>query len=129
MELFSWVVIGLLVGFMAKTTFPAQRDENVLALLAAAIIASVGTGLLMQTVFRTGFLSLSVASHVAAFIGAVLVTAALRIATTPHALAPSKPRVVLTHGEDEPRAALAKKIQQRFGLRSVSPNMGDSIEL
>lgn len=45
------------------------------------------------------------------------------------AIAPSKPRVVLTHGEDEPRAALAKKIQQRFGLRSISPKMGEAIEL
>ena len=45
------------------------------------------------------------------------------------AIAPSKPRVVLTHGEDEPRGALAKKIQQRFGLRSVLPKMGEVIEL
>lgn len=45
------------------------------------------------------------------------------------AIAPAKPRVVLTHGEDEPRAALAKKIQQRFGLRPTLPQMGDVIEL
>ena len=45
------------------------------------------------------------------------------------AIAPSKPRVVLTHGEDDARAALAKKIQQQFGLKSISPKMGDTIEL
>ena len=45
------------------------------------------------------------------------------------AIAPSKPKVVLTHGEDEPRGALAKKIQQRFGLRSTMPKMGEVIEL
>jgi len=45
------------------------------------------------------------------------------------AIARSKPKVVLTHGEDEPRGALAKKIQQRFGLPSVMPKMGEAIEL
>jgi len=45
------------------------------------------------------------------------------------ALAPVKPRVVLFHGENQQRAALAKLIQQRYGLRSVMPNMGDVIEL
>jgi metallo-beta-lactamase family protein len=46
-----------------------------------------------------------------------------------NAIAPSKPRVVLTHGEDEPRAALAKKIQQRFRLPCKLPTMMDSVEL
>jgi metallo-beta-lactamase family protein len=45
------------------------------------------------------------------------------------AIAPSRPRVVLTHGEDEPREALAKKIQQQFKLPSKLPKMGDVIEL
>lgn len=44
-------------------------------------------------------------------------------------LAPGKPRVVLTHGEDDQRAALAKMIQQRFRLPSISPAMGEGIEL
>jgi len=45
------------------------------------------------------------------------------------AIAPSKPRVVLTHGEDEPRAALARKIQQQFQLPSQLPNIADVIDL
>jgi metallo-beta-lactamase family protein len=45
------------------------------------------------------------------------------------ALAPSKPRVVVIHGEDEPRAVLAKLIQQRFHLPSQLPKIGDVIEL
>jgi metallo-beta-lactamase family protein len=44
-------------------------------------------------------------------------------------IAPSKPKVVLTHGEDEPRGALAKLIQSRFGLRSTSPKLQDVITL
>lgn len=45
------------------------------------------------------------------------------------AIAPSKPRVVLTHGEDESRAALARKIQQQFQLPSELSKMGDVIDL
>lgn len=45
------------------------------------------------------------------------------------AIAPCKPRVVLTHGEDEPRAALARKIQQQFKLDCELPDMGGVIDL
>jgi metallo-beta-lactamase family protein len=44
-------------------------------------------------------------------------------------IAPSKPRVVLTHGEDDQRGALAKLIQQRYRLPSKLPKMGETIEL
>ena len=45
------------------------------------------------------------------------------------AIAPSKPRVVLTHGEDEPRQILAQKIQERFQLKSALPAMGETIQV
>ena len=44
-------------------------------------------------------------------------------------IAPSKPRVVVTHGEDDQRAALAKVIQRRHRLPSKLPKMGEVIEL
>jgi metallo-beta-lactamase family protein len=43
------------------------------------------------------------------------------------AIALSKPRVILTHGEDGPREELAKKIQQRFKLKSTLPQMNEVI--
>src|SRR6187551_2357776 len=43
-------------------------------------------------------------------------------------IAPSKPRVILTHGEDDQRAELARIIQKRFGLTSKSPAMGETFE-
>ena len=43
-------------------------------------------------------------------------------------IAPSKPRVILTHGEDDQRAALAKMIQQRHRLTSKLPKLGEVIE-
>jgi metallo-beta-lactamase family protein len=45
------------------------------------------------------------------------------------AIAPSKPRVILTHGEDQPRQMLAQKIQERFQLKPALPAMGETIEV
>ena len=44
-------------------------------------------------------------------------------------IASSRPRVILTHGEDEQRKALRDCIQRRFGLRSEMPAYRDMIEL
>jgi metallo-beta-lactamase family protein len=45
------------------------------------------------------------------------------------AMAASKPRVVLVHGEESQRETLAKKIQQRFKLDSVRPKMKEVVQI
>ena len=45
------------------------------------------------------------------------------------AIAPSQPRVVLTHGENEPRGILAQKILERFKLKAQLPALNEVIEL
>jgi len=45
------------------------------------------------------------------------------------AIAKSRPRVVLTHGEDKQRQELARQIQKRFGIRSMLPKMGEVVEI
>ncbi len=44
-------------------------------------------------------------------------------------LAPSKPKVVITHGEDIPRKALAACIKKQFRITCMLPKIGDSITL
>ena len=44
-------------------------------------------------------------------------------------LAPSKPRVILTHGDNGPRNALAKLIAERHGLTPYLPALGETITL
>jgi len=44
-------------------------------------------------------------------------------------LAPAKPKVYLTHGEDRGRGTLAKLIQQKFKLPSGLPKQGEVIEV
>ena len=44
-------------------------------------------------------------------------------------LAPSRPRTIITHGEDRARVAFSELIQSRFGLKSERPALGDVIEI
>jgi metallo-beta-lactamase family protein len=44
-------------------------------------------------------------------------------------LAASRPRILLTHGEDGPRAALAKRIAESHGLTPLLPALGDTAEV
>jgi metallo-beta-lactamase family protein len=45
------------------------------------------------------------------------------------AVAPARPRVALTHGEDGPRTALAKLIAERHGLTAALPKLDETIEV
>jgi metallo-beta-lactamase family protein len=44
-------------------------------------------------------------------------------------LAPCRPRVILTHGEDRARQAFAKLLREKYQLRAERPALGDSIEV
>jgi metallo-beta-lactamase family protein len=44
-------------------------------------------------------------------------------------LAPSKPQVVLTHGEPRGREPLAELIHKRHGLKPILPAQGDIVRL
>jgi metallo-beta-lactamase family protein len=43
-------------------------------------------------------------------------------------LAPSRPRLVLTHGEDKARNALAGLINQKHGIKAQMPRLGETME-
>jgi metallo-beta-lactamase family protein len=44
-------------------------------------------------------------------------------------LAPSKPRVILTHGEDRARKPFGRLIQERYRLKAEYPDLGDVITI
>lgn len=46
-----------------------------------------------------------------------------------NALAPARPKVVLTHGEEKSRVPLATIIRYQYGLVPIMPQYGDTIEL
>lgn len=44
-------------------------------------------------------------------------------------IAPSKPRLIITHGEDSARETLGKLIYQKHKIRADRPNLGDTLEI
>jgi len=44
-------------------------------------------------------------------------------------MAPSRPRTIITHGEDRARTAFSGLLEQRFGVKSERPNLDDVIEI
>jgi metallo-beta-lactamase family protein len=44
-------------------------------------------------------------------------------------VASSRPRLVLTHGDDGPRRALAGVIESRHGLRALCPQLGEVLDV
>jgi len=44
-------------------------------------------------------------------------------------VAPSKPRTIITHGENRAREAVCNLIKSRFGLEAERPSLGDVIEI
>jgi metallo-beta-lactamase family protein len=45
------------------------------------------------------------------------------------AVAPSRPRLIITHGENRARKTLSDLIRSRHGLKSEIPNLGDVLEI
>jgi metallo-beta-lactamase family protein len=44
-------------------------------------------------------------------------------------LAPTKPKVILTHGEDDPRETLAACIKKQHKISCMLPEIGENIEI
>jgi len=45
------------------------------------------------------------------------------------AMAPSRPRTIITHGDDRARRAFSEQIKQRFGAQTECPALDDVIEI
>lgn len=84
MDIFYWVMIGVLVAFVAKVQLPTDDGENMAVLLAIGILGAVVSGMVVHTFIRTGFMSTGWVSHVAAFLGAIVLVLGLRVVTKQH---------------------------------------------
>jgi metallo-beta-lactamase family protein len=45
------------------------------------------------------------------------------------AVAPSKPRTIITHGENRARSVFSELINSQHGIKTQCPNLGDVIEV
>ena len=81
MDFFYWTMIGVLAGLLAKMQFPTERDQNVILLMIVGVLGAVVTGFAVHSLARSGFLSMSWISHIAAFVGASVLLLLQRTAT------------------------------------------------
>jgi metallo-beta-lactamase family protein len=44
-------------------------------------------------------------------------------------MAPSRPQLILAHGEDRARRALAQRIEAEHGIRARCPDLGETVEV
>jgi metallo-beta-lactamase family protein len=100
----------LLVGYMAEGTLGRQLAE------AAARVEIFGEEVVVRAQIHRldGFSAHAGHSELLDWLSEV---------------APSKPRIVLTHGEDEARAALGAAIAERYGIVVDRPRLDDVIAL
>jgi len=82
MEVFYWILIGLLAAFLAKVTFPAERDEGLLGLLIVGILGAVLGGWMMHTLVHRGMMASGMWGEVVAFVGAVVLLLIQRAVTS-----------------------------------------------
>ncbi len=100
----------LLVGYQSRGSLGRQLQEGA----ASVRIAGTRVPVRARTHFFGGLSGHAGQSDLLDWIGS---------------LAPSRPRVLLTHGEDGPRQALRDRLQERFGLAAEMPGYRDTIEL
>lgn len=84
MDIFYWVMIGVLVALVAKVQLPTDEDENVALLLAGGVLGAVLCGWIVHTFVRSGFMSAGWVSHVAALLGSIFVVLASRVVAKRH---------------------------------------------
>ncbi len=113
----------LVVGFMARGTLGRTLLDGVKSTTIDGVEVSV-----RATVHDLdGFSAHAGQSELLEWLAPIASHSATRAASQRAASAP--PRVILTHGEEPQREALAAAINARFGLRAERPMPGDQIEL
>ena len=91
MDLFYWIVIGALAGFLAKMQFPTERDQNVLVLLSIGVVGAVLGGFAVQMALHSAGAGANILGLATAFMAAVALLFIQRMITNPRTPKP-RPR-------------------------------------
>jgi len=83
MDLLTWIVVGIVAGFLAKAVVPGEGPGGVLGDLVVGIVGAVMGGWIMHAVGEPGLTGgISIWSIVVAFVGAVVFLILLRALTS-----------------------------------------------
>jgi uncharacterized membrane protein YeaQ/YmgE (transglycosylase-associated protein family) len=73
MSILSWIIVGIIAGWLAKMVIRGEGPGGVLGDLVVGVVGAIAGGLLFNLFGRPGATGVNVGSIVVAFIGAVVV--------------------------------------------------------
>jgi len=81
MDILSWIVVGVIAGFLAKAVMPGEGPGGVLGDLVIGIVGALIGGWIMHSLGSAGATGLNLWSIFVAFVGAVVLLMILRAVT------------------------------------------------
>ena len=81
MDIISWLIVGLIAGFLAKYVVPGEGPGGVLGDIIIGIIGAFIGGFVFNAFGHTGTTGLNLWSIIVAFVGAVILLFILRAVT------------------------------------------------
>ena len=81
MSVLTWIIVGIVGGWLAKTVVPEEGAGGVLADLVVGVIGALISGWILYSFGHPAGSNLNIGSMVIAFIGAVVSLQILRLLT------------------------------------------------
>ena len=72
MDILSWIIVGIIAGFLAKTVVPGEGPGGILGDLVVGIVGAIIGGWIFNMFGHVGATGLNVWSIIVAFIGGVV---------------------------------------------------------
>jgi uncharacterized membrane protein YeaQ/YmgE (transglycosylase-associated protein family) len=73
MSLLSWIIVGIVAGWLAKMVIPGEGPRGVLGDLVIGVVGAIAGGWIFNYFGHPGATGVNIGSIVVAFIGAVVV--------------------------------------------------------
>jgi uncharacterized membrane protein YeaQ/YmgE (transglycosylase-associated protein family) len=81
MDILTWIVVGVIAGFLAKAVVPGEGPGGVLGDLVVGVVGAIIGGWIMNSFGNAGATGLNIWSIFVAFLGAVVLLFIMRAIT------------------------------------------------
>jgi len=73
MSIMTWIIVGIIAGWLAKAVIPGEAPRGVLGDLLIGVVGAIAGGWIFNYFGHPGATGLNIGSIVVAFVGAVVV--------------------------------------------------------
>jgi uncharacterized membrane protein YeaQ/YmgE (transglycosylase-associated protein family) len=81
MDILSWIVVGVIAGFLAKAVVPGEGPGGILGDLVVGVVGAILGGWIMNSFGNAGASGINIWSIFVAFLGAVVLLFIMRAVT------------------------------------------------